>query len=92
MLLLPHPHGPPRPHLHQVELLCLVPGDPPQRHEPRPQLGQHHHRHHQVGRPLHRQQDQVLVQKQETLERELEENGQQPEAGQFGDLELYEVA
>ena len=77
-----------KPELVQVKLLGLVPGDLPEGHEPSNQLQQDEDDHEGVGGPLHRQDDQVLVEQQEALERELEQDRQEPESGQLRNLEF----
>ena len=57
--------------LHEVELFCLMSCHLSQREEPRGQLS-HEKRHHEdVGRPLHRKEDQILIEEEKALEGEL---------------------
>ena len=76
--------------LHEVELLGLVSRDLPEREEAADQLGDDHEEHDNVGRPLHGQDDQVLVEQEEALEGQLEQDRQQPKARQFRDLEIVD--
>jgi len=50
-----------------MKLLCLVFGDPPQGDESCQQLQQDEDDHEPIGGPLHGQDDQVLVEEQESL-------------------------
>ncbi len=64
-----------------------MPGYSAQRHEAGYELDAVERHHDQVGGALQRQDDQVLVQKQEALKGKLQQDGQQPKAGQLGNLE-----
>ena len=74
-----------------MELAGLVPGDLPQGHEPRDQLSDDHDHHHPSCSSLQRNQDEVCVEEEESLQRKLKQDGQEPEASQLRHL-LSEVA
>jgi hypothetical protein len=65
----------------KMKLLGLMLGDLPERDESCQKLKKNEDHHQAVGSPLHRQDDQVFVEEEETLERKLKQNRQQPKSG-----------